>query len=114
MVQLHGVQPHRIGHPRSLEQSHRTCGVVGHRLFLLGLERRNLRGQLVLQVGHANVHGQSGQSNLAQLFFGPVQHLAGGQHTHHTHQHGMGGAVELDFAGREVKQGKQAAVGRAG
>jgi hypothetical protein len=83
------------------------------RLHLGRTQGQGLLGQLVLQLGHADVHGQRGQAQAVDLQVGPGQHAARGQHAHHRHQHRVGGAVHAGLAGRQVHQRKQGGIGLA-
>ena len=80
---------------------------------LLGVGRLLLLRQAVLQLGHAQVHGEGGLAQRAALVLGPLQHLAGRQAAHHRHQHGVRGAVHAQLAAGQVGECKQGAVGVA-
>ncbi|MPN50539.1 hypothetical protein SDC9_198166 [bioreactor metagenome] len=66
MVVLHAVQPERVTHHEPLQHQPALCGVLLDCFGLLAAQRCTLLGQLVLQHGHADVHGQGG----------PDQHVA--------------------------------------
>ena len=69
-----------------------------------------LHGHAVLQVSHANVHGQRRVAHGDDMVLVPLEHFTCRQAAHGAHQHGVGGAVTADFAACEMDQRKQRAV----
>jgi len=79
-------------------------------LGLLRAQRCGLLRQVILQLGHADVHAQRGAPQRQHTVVRPAQGFAGGRHADHRRQHGMRGAVVARFLGRHLHQGQQGAV----
>ncbi len=112
VVVAHGLQPHLVGHPQLGQHRGRAGGVVFHGGNLAGGQGLGLLCELVLQLGHGNVHGQARSAQAAHLGGRPPQHFAGHHHADAADQHGVGAAVHAGFLGRQENQGQQSGVWR--
>ena len=88
--------------------------MVVNGLGLFGAQGGALQGQIVLQLGHGNVHAERCFAQGLHLGLGPGERFTRHQHGDDGHQHAVGGAVKAHLFGRELHQGQQGRVGIVG